>query len=225
MTDQTFLFADLSGFTALTEVHGDEQAADLAAEFAAEVRGRVAEYSAELVKTIGDAVMIRCEDTTQAVRLGLFIVRELGERHGSPSIRVGMDSGQAIERDGDWFGTTVNVAARVAGIAASGEVLLTEATRNGLGRGSEFEIHERGRRPLRNVAEPVMLYEARAQGERAARGLPIDPVCRMAVDPEHGAGCLTHGGVTFYFCSLQCAARFAADPDRYAFDAVPRPDG
>jgi class 3 adenylate cyclase len=215
MPEATFLFADLSGFTALTEAHGDELAADLAGEFARDVRDHAAKHSAEVVKTIGDAVMIRCEDPTRAVELGLFIVDELGSRHGAPSIRVGMHTGAAVERDGDWFGRTVNLAARVGGVAAGGEVLLTDATRERLRHPAAFEVHERGRRSLRNVADPVVLYLARGRGEDAA-DLPVDPVCRMAVDPEHSAGRLTHAGADFYFCSLECAAAFAADPNRYS---------
>jgi len=214
--DQTYLFADLSGFTALTEVHGDEQAADFAAEFSSAVRGFLAEYSAEEVKTIGDAVMIRCPDAGQAIRLGLRIVGEVGGRPGFPTVRVGMDTGPAVERDGDWFGATVNLAARVAGTARGGEVILTEATRVASGQLDDLRLRELGRRSLRNVAHPVSLFEARAEGMRFGGELLIDPVCRMAVDPSNSAGQLTHVGITYHFCSLACAGKFAADPGLYA---------
>jgi adenylate cyclase len=217
--DQTFLFADLSGFTALTEVHGDEQAADLATQFFSAVRGLLADYLAEEIKTIGDAVMIRCPDAGNAIRLGLRIVHEVGGSPGSPTVRVGMHSGAAIGRNGDWFGATVNLAARVAGAAGGGEVFLTEATRTAAGSLDELRLLERGRRTLRNVAEPVLLFEARAEGTRSGGDLPIDPVCRMAVDPSHSAGRLSHEGAIYHFCSLGCAAKFADDPGRFE----PRP--
>jgi adenylate cyclase len=216
MADQTFLFADLSGFTALTEAHGDEQAVEFATEFSSAVQGFLADYSAEEVKTIGDATMIRCRDAGQAIRLGLRIVQEVGGRPGFPAVRVGMDTGSAIERNGDWFGGTVNLAARVAGAAGGGEVILTEATRVASGELDDLRLRELGRRSLRNVAHPVSLFEARAQGPRFGGELPIDPVCRMAVDPSHSAGQLTHDGITYHFCSLGCAAKFAADPGLYA---------
>jgi adenylate cyclase len=127
--DHTFVFADLAGFTALTEAMGDEDAADLAGNFCAQVRELAPGYSAEAIKTIGDALMLRGTDAGQAILLGLRIVNDIGGRHYWPTVRVGMHAGPATERDGDWFGTTVNVAARVSGIAAGGEVLLTEATR------------------------------------------------------------------------------------------------
>jgi adenylate cyclase len=76
----TFVFADLAGFTALTEAHGDEQAAELAADFCDTVRELLPEYGAEEVKTIGDAVMLRCDEPGAAVELGLRLVDEVGAR-------------------------------------------------------------------------------------------------------------------------------------------------
>jgi adenylate cyclase len=216
MADQTFLFADLSGFTALTEVHGDEQAVEFATEFSAAVRGFLADYSAEEVKTIGDAIMIRCPEAGKAIRLGLRIVQEVGGRPGFPTVRVGMDTGPAIERNGDWFGATVNLAARVAGTARGGEVILTEMTRVASGQLDDLTLRELGRRSLRNIAHPVSLFEARAEATRLVGELPIDPVCRMAVDPSHSAGHLIHDGIAYHFCSLGCAGKFAADPGLYA---------
>lgn len=218
----TFVFADMAGFTALTEAHGDEEAADLAESFGAEAQAVVRRHRGEHVKTIGDALMLRVEHPGAAVRLSLAIVFDLMARHGSPAVRVGMHTGPAVERSGDWYGATVNLAARVSGLAVGGEVLLTGATREGAGEVEGVSFVERGRRRLRNVSEPVVLYAARRVGESSLRGLPIDPVCRMAVDPESSAGQLTHDGVDYQFCSLECAAVFAAAPGAYGREA-PQP--
>jgi adenylate cyclase len=212
----TFLFADLAGFTALTEAHGDEEAADLAGEFVDAIRAVLPEYGGEEVKCIGDAVMIHCPDAGQGVRLGVRIANELGAHPGFPSVRVGINTGSAVERGGDWFGGAVNVAARVSGAAAGGEALLTEATRLAAGPLERIHLQPRGRRQLKNLAEPVQLFAAVGEARRSAAGLPIDPVCRMAVDPEHCAGTLRHHGIEYFFCSLACASAFANDPDRYA---------
>jgi YHS domain-containing protein len=79
-----------------------------------------------------------------------------------------------------------------------------------------MELRERGRWTFRNVTEPVPVYAAVRQGARSSAGLPIDPVCRMAVDPWHIAGRLTHEGVEYCFCSLGCAGAFAQHPATYA---------
>jgi len=139
------------------------------------------------------------------------------------SDRVGINTGSAVERGGDWFGGAVNVAARVSGAAAGGGVLLTEATRLAAGPLERIHLQPRGRRPLKNLAELVQLYAVVAEAERSAAGMPIDPVCRMAVDPDHSAGTSRHAGTRYFFCSLACASAFARDPDRYAVD--PRRSG
>ncbi len=94
-SEHTFLFADLAGFTALTEVHGDAEAADLAAGFFDDARALLAQHGAEEVKTLGDALMIRCDEARDAIALGVRIVREVGARHGFPSVRVGLHTGPA----------------------------------------------------------------------------------------------------------------------------------
>lgn len=212
----TFLFADLAGFTALTEAHGDRQAADVAAEFSAAVGDLLLSHDAREIKALGDALMIHGRDAAASIRLGLAVVHDVGGQHGFPAVRVGMNTGDALERNGDWFGTTVNIAARVSGAASGGEVLLTDATKTAAGELGDVHLRERGRRALKNVAEPVLLFEAIREGQHDAANRPVDPVCRMAVDPQHSAGRLRYEGVEFHFCSLQCAAAFAADPTKYA---------
>lgn len=115
-------------------------------------------------------------------------------QHRFPTIRVGMHTGPATEREDDWFGSTVNLAARVAAEAAGGEVLVSDATRSALPRPERFRFRERGRVHLRNISEPVLLFSALRRGLLATGDLPIDPVCRMAVDPDGGAGALEHRG-------------------------------
>jgi class 3 adenylate cyclase/YHS domain-containing protein len=187
--------------------------------FAAEVRAMLPDYDAEEVKTIGDAVMIRAGDPERGVRLAITIVHDLGRRHGHPAVRAGIHTGPAVERGGDWFGATVNLAARVSAAASGGEVLVTSATAERVkgDRGSpRLHLRPRGKRELRNVAEPVELLQATCDYTRTLEGLPIDPVCRMGVDPGHAAGTLTHDGVKYCFCSLDCARRFAEAPEQFS---------
>lgn len=216
--EHTFLFADLCGFTALTEAHGDEESAELTNRFFGCVRSLLDEHDGEEIKTIGDAVMARASSATDAVRLGRRIVEEVGAQHGFPSIRVGMHTGPATQRDGDWFGATVNTAARVSAIATEGEVLVTAATKEAAQPDESLEFQERGRHELKNVVGPVAIYAALPTGSPPAGQLPIDPVCRMAVSRRRAAGQITHDGVDYYFCSLDCARAFTARPEQYVGD-------
>jgi adenylate cyclase len=212
----TFLFADLAGFTALTEAMGDVEAADLAASFSDRVAELLPEHGAEQIKAIGDALMLRADDPAQAVLLALSIAHDIGTQHGFLAVRIGIHSGPAVERAGDWFGAAVNTAARVSGVAAGGEVLLTESTRLAANDVEGVEFRSRGRHEFKNVGEPVLLYSAVRQGARTAEGPSIDPVCRMVIDARDCVASITHEGTEYHFCSLECTSKFAASPARYA---------
>jgi class 3 adenylate cyclase len=154
------MFADLVGFTALTEAHGDEYAADVAAVFWAKVRKLLPTYRAEELKTIGDALMIRTSRAADAVRLAVRIVEEIGGCHGLPDVRIGVNTGPAVARANDWFGATVNVASRVSGHAEAGEVVLTETTRRAAAR-EGLPVIALLRRELvrfKNVGQPVEVW-------------------------------------------------------------------
>lgn len=214
-SEATFLFADIAGFTALTEVIGDEQAVQLVDDFAAAVRAEVSKVGGEYVKTIGDAVMMRVPDPGDAIRLGLWITRSAMSGHQAPSVRVGGNYGTAVERGGDYFGTTINIAARVSGLARGGELLVTGHTAE-LAPDLDGILYEsRGRQELRNIAEPVEIFAVTRVNEDAAR-LVVDPVCRMAVDPERAVGRVVYEGSTYHLCSMGCVAAFSQNPQRYA---------
>jgi adenylate cyclase len=212
-TESTFLFADLAGFTALTEAHGDEHAADLVDEFSQRARALLADHGGEEIKVIGDAMMIRVPAAEQAVRLALKLANEVGGRHGFPGVRVGLHTGPAVQRGNDWFGATVNVAARVSTVATAGEVLVTDATRAAAAEQlDEVEFQSRGTQHFKNVGRPVEVFAAEPPGEFASRELSIDPVCQMAVDPRHAGGRRKRNGQVYIFCSEACAAKFDATP-------------
>ena len=120
----TFVFADLAGYTALTARWGD----DLAAQVAIALRhaaGRLAgEHRGQLVKAMGDSVLLRTAVPADGVRLGIAIAQ------AAPALRarVGIHAGSAVEHEGDWFGLAVNLASRLSAQAAPGEVLVSEPT-------------------------------------------------------------------------------------------------
>jgi len=151
----TFLFSDLVGFTALTDAEGDERAADVATDFCRRVRELLPEHRTEEIKSIGDAVMLRADDPALGIRLGLRIVDELERVEGFPAVRVGIHTGGAVCRDGDWYGATVNVAARLCSAAAGGQVLASEEAVAAAGALHDLELGERRLHWLKNVTEPV----------------------------------------------------------------------
>ncbi|MDQ3677647.1 MAG: adenylate/guanylate cyclase domain-containing protein [Actinomycetota bacterium] len=159
-TQHTFLFADLVGYTSFTERVGDEAAADIAVAFQTAADHLAADYGCEVIKKLGDAVMIRGEDAGRVVGLALQIARELNEEAWCPPVRMGVHSGTAIQRAGDWYGATVNIAARLADSAGAGEVLISAATRTCLATRNGMTIADRGARSFKNVGAPLAIFSA-----------------------------------------------------------------
>lgn len=214
---QSFVFADLAGFTALTEAHGDEHAAEAAAYFFAGVRRLLPDYSAQEVKTIGDAVMIRVPTSAGGVRLAVRLLEDIGRRHGGLRVRIGVHTGPAVAREGDWFGATVNLAARVTAAAEPGEILMTKSTRNAAGSElAGFNLQARGAISFKNVAEPVEILALVPAEQLETAALPVDPLCRMAVAPVRADERRSYGGADYHFCSPECAQIFDRRPEAYA---------
>lgn len=214
---QTFMFADLAGFTAMTEAHGDGRAAELASSFCSRMKDIARRHSSSVVKSIGDAVMIRSPQPREAVELALCILDCEHARTDFLGVRIGMNTGSAVERDSDWFGSGVNVAARVSAIARAGEILATDATREASQEPEDIDFQHLGSRSLKNVAEPIELYSVVRKGATYG-ALELDPVCRMTVGSGGEVGSLKHRGRVYRFCSLECAAQFSLDPRKFAVD-------
>jgi adenylate cyclase len=114
-----------------------------------------AEHEGEIVKLMGDAVMLRCCDPGASIRLALRLVSEVEDDPALPPIRIGVHSGPAVSHEGDWYGRAVNVAARLCSVAAGGEVLVSECTLTSAGELPRVAVGERRLHWLKNVTEPV----------------------------------------------------------------------
>jgi adenylate cyclase len=159
--DHTFLFADLVGYTSFTEEVGDDVAADVAVAFQARAERLAATFGCDVIKKLGDAVMIHGTGAARVVALALRLRREVAAEGGCPPLRMGVHSGSAVERDGDWYGATVNVAARVADAAGANEILLSLTTRERIARAG-LTIADRGARSFKNVTAPLSVFAAAA---------------------------------------------------------------
>jgi len=202
--EHAFIFADLSGFTALTEAHGDDDAASIALRFA-QITRVCLEGDGRLVKTIGDAVMVVSPDALRACTLATRMMRTLEHEPLFPRVKLGLHVGPAAERDGDYFGVAINLAARVAAHAAPGQILVTEAVVKRVGESARFIAA--GIANFKNVTDPVAIFEL---VWAPSRTYVMDPVCRMKLDPAAAVARIVEGDVTHYFCSNECAEAFGA---------------
>ena len=154
-----FCFVDLTGFVRYTEEEGDEEALDLVERFVETVEATLPS-EALIVKTIGDEVMIVSPDP---VVLTEWSVGFLGLFQERPQPRVGLHYGRAVYRDGDYFGTEVNLTHRVVARALGGEVLVTTAVAEVIGESAYLELDPIGRVELKGFPQPVELLSVRAR--------------------------------------------------------------
>jgi adenylate cyclase len=151
-------FLDLAGYTRLTEEKGDEAAADMAGRLMSFVQASSQAHGGRPVKWLGDGVMCYFRDPRGAVISALDVVDGTDEA-GLPPAHVGIDAGPIVQQEGDYFGRTVNMAARISARARGGEVLVSQdAVDAAAGGGVRYEPV--GPVTLDGVARPVVLHRA-----------------------------------------------------------------
>jgi adenylate cyclase len=151
-------FLDIAGYTRLTQERGDDVAADVAATVVNLVSRASVEHGGKAVKWLGDGVMFYFRDPGYSVTAALEMLRALDDARLPPA-HVGVHVGPVLFQQGDYFGATVNLAARIAAYAQAGEVLVTrEAAAASRDEGVVFS--EVGAAELKGVADPVPLLRA-----------------------------------------------------------------
>lgn len=207
----TFMFVDIAGYSALTEAHGDDFAADVVDDFACHVERLLSGLDGEIVKTIGDAVMVRLSDPSDAVQMAHELTHRQMVRERHPGVAAGIHCGEAERRGGDWYGAAVNLASRIAALADVGDVLVSKDVRDRARSIGELSYEPIGRRQLRNILEPVELFSVRCPEDHPE--WQVDPVCRMFLSPDESLPASSYRGLTHRFCSERCKLAFERDPD------------
>jgi adenylate cyclase len=152
-------FLDLSGYTRLTEERGDEAAAELAGRLGDFVQTTSHDHGGRPVKWLGDGVMFHFREPAGAVVAAMDMV-EGAPQAGLPPAHVGIHAGPVIQREGDYFGRTVNLASRIASGAVAGEVLVTDEVVQTSGRMAKIRFIEVDPVNLKGVSKPVPLHRA-----------------------------------------------------------------
>jgi class 3 adenylate cyclase len=155
------LFTDLVGHTEMMSRLGDEQGREVLREHERITRDVLKAHDGAEVKTLGDGFMASFGSVTRAVECAIALQRAFPERNQSASeplaVRVGLNAGQPIEEDGDLFGATVILAARIAARAEAGEILVANAVRE-LCAGKGFPFADRGEFVAKGFEEPARVY-------------------------------------------------------------------
>jgi len=156
-------FLDITGYTRLTQERGDQAAAELAENLNRLVKRSSVAHGGRPVKWLGDGVMCWFRDPGPAVLGALDMVEGVLDV-GLPPAHVGVHTGPVIIQEGDYYGTTVNLAARIAEYARPGEVLVSQAVVDAAGSSGGLAFSPIGPVDLKGVAASVALQVARRAG-------------------------------------------------------------
>jgi adenylate cyclase len=148
-------FVDLTGYTRLTEEQGDEVAAELAGRLAALVEGISRRWDGRPVRWLGDGGMLVFREPAAAVAAAMDMVAQ-AERSGLPPTHIGIHCGPVVFQDGDIYGSTVNIAARLAARAGPGEVLVSQPVADRMPQPARLEPV--GAVELKGVAQPLQVW-------------------------------------------------------------------
>jgi class 3 adenylate cyclase len=211
--ETVFLIADLSGYTALTEIHGDMSAAKVVTRYVEIVHENL-HPSAQLVERVGDEVIIVAAEAASIIHTAVRLRDAIEQEPLFPCIHAGIHAGSALRQDGHYFGIALNLAARVASHARGGQILCTEKITTLANNLSDIEYRPLGLTRFKNITDPVTIFEVES-GNRKREANFVDPVCRMQVQQDTAPARLPFRDKTYYFCSFDCAKAFTDHPDRY----------
>lgn len=213
--DRTVVFLDLTRFTSLTDVHGDEAAAVVIDRFLDAVRAELG-GGGRVVKTLGDGVLLEAAGPAVAMSIADGISHRPHDQPGMPEITGGICTGPVVERGDDILGATVNLASRLADLAPAGALRVTEATARSAADAG-WRVEPLGLVDIRGFHYPVAVFAVQLCHPDDCT---TDPVCGMRLTPGADTPTAGHDGTTWWFCSPTCVDRFQAAPTRY----VPTPD-
>ena len=158
-TTPAICFLDISGYTRLTEERGDRAAAELVTHLSTLVQQAADRHSGKVVKRLGDGVMLHFRDPRNAVVAALEMLEAISAA-SMPPAHVGVDTGPVVFQGGDYFGRTVNIAARIAEHAEPGQLLVSQEVVDRVDE-SEVAFTPIGSVVLKGVSQPVRLHSVR----------------------------------------------------------------
>lgn len=156
----TIMFTDIAGSSALAETLGDARWSAAVQAHMEQVGGVLAQHNGTLVKTLGDGTMSAFASATAALTAAAELQKLVSANAAEPrlQIRIGLHTGDLVEQDGDMFGTVVNKAARVASIAAPGDICLSDATHIMVGSAPRFRFSDPARVKLKGLKGQHRIY-------------------------------------------------------------------
>jgi adenylate cyclase len=204
------LMADLTGYTAMTDIHGGASAAKIVNKYMQLVEQALF-GTTQVMQRIGDQVVMISDVPIDIVTTAQKLIT-IAHEHHFLSIHMGIHYGSILIEDGNLFGSPINVASRIMNLASRGQILCSSAYIDELPTGISFEFVSTGKHKLKNVMSHIEVFELTTT---QSNPFYIDPVCHMLVDPQNEDHLVTYQNETFHFCSSHCMTLFTAYPESF----------
>lgn len=198
--------ADLTGYTALTEIHGAQSAMNMVGRYL-QIAQKALEGNARLQEQVGDLLLFVSEDPYEMLATAIKLSRLGAMEPGFLLIHGGIHYGCVLESEGSYYGTTMNLTSRIAAQAGKGQILCSQDFISRVDGCTGYHFDGFREVKMKNILRPVTLAELKIESSEAFTWKPIDPVCRMQV--EHpGRFVHIHENKTIHFCSSGCREIF-----------------
>ena len=204
------LMADLSGYTALTEVHGGEAAVKIIDRYV-QIAKQSLRGKSKLIERAGDQLVIISDVADDLAKTAISLEQNTQSEPFFLSIHAGLHFGPVIEHNGHFFGSTINLAARIASKAKRNKVLCSQDFVNAMINPEAFKIVPQGKIKFKNITESKEVFELLPLATAENTRYHIDPVCHMHLNENELTISLLEGEEEYFFCSEDCKKIFLSE--------------
>jgi adenylate cyclase len=174
------MITDVVGYSRLMSVDEESTHLRLSDYIKNSIEPKISEHRGRLIRSAGDGLLVEFDSAVDAVYCALEIQHELAERDARIAadrrlrLRIGINAGDVIADDHDIYGNSVNIAARLEGLAEPGEIYVSRSVRDQLHGHPDLVFEDRGQRKVKNFSQPIRIYRVRRVEQQQRRAFPAD---------------------------------------------------
>ena len=206
------LMADLTGYTAMTEIHGALSAATMVEKYL-ELAGKSMIGKSRLLERAGDQLVIVSESADDITYTALRLLEHTAAENNFLHIHAGLHYGPVLEQSGSFYGSSMNLTARIAALAKRNSILCSVDFTRSLTDAHQFSFQHMGEVRLKNIKSPVAIAALLPFTDSLVGQKHTDPVCHMTVDADTPLR-YSYNQTVYHFCSTDCLEIFRNNPEQ-----------